>query len=96
MAMARGQFEGRSSSCLRKYRIFLIFVMTILCIQVYLAYVFITLDNNDRDSSKVSSGEVKNKQILYYTLNLPKKDNELLSAPFNVEHAFRNLTLTCI
>lgn len=51
MAMTRGQFEGRSSGCFRKYRIFLVFFITILCIQVYLAYTFITLENDNLDSS---------------------------------------------
>ncbi|XP_043284681.1 xylosyltransferase oxt [Venturia canescens] len=57
MATMRGQLDVRSSSCLRKYRIFFIIVITILSVQVYLAYVFLTLENVSSRAGRSSSGE---------------------------------------
>ncbi|XP_063992970.1 xylosyltransferase oxt [Diachasmimorpha longicaudata] len=58
MATGKSHLEGRSSTCLRKYRIFVIFVGTILCVQVYLAYSFLRLENQTGESSPGSSREI--------------------------------------
>ncbi|KAK0163016.1 hypothetical protein PV327_006732 [Microctonus hyperodae] len=58
MATTKGQLEGRFTSCLRKYRIFFVVVGTILCVQLYLAYSFFKLDNQNDASIRTSSGEV--------------------------------------
>ncbi|XP_015587358.1 xylosyltransferase oxt [Cephus cinctus] len=57
MAVAKGHLDGRSSSCLRKYRIFFVFGITILVAQVYLAYMFFALENEDRKIVRLFSGE---------------------------------------
>ncbi|XP_011302816.1 xylosyltransferase oxt [Fopius arisanus] len=59
MAATKNQLEGRSSTCVRKYRIFVIFVGTILCVQVYLAYSFLRLENQTGESSPGSSREIE-------------------------------------
>ncbi|XP_012525203.1 xylosyltransferase oxt [Monomorium pharaonis] len=57
MPIARGHPGGRSSSCLRKYRLVFAFGITVLCVQVYL-HTFFGLDNDDKSkSSRLSSGE---------------------------------------
>ncbi|XP_034946782.1 xylosyltransferase oxt [Chelonus insularis] len=58
MAVTKGILEGRTSSCLRKYRIFFVIVSAIMCIQIYLAYSFFILDNQNGRSiqpSEISS-----------------------------------------
>ncbi|XP_044597603.1 xylosyltransferase oxt isoform X3 [Cotesia glomerata] len=59
---ARGLLEGRSSNCLRKYRIFFIIVGTIMCVQIYLAYSFFKLQNQDHTSVR-SFDEVNSAKI---------------------------------
>ncbi|XP_012268134.2 xylosyltransferase oxt [Athalia rosae] len=57
MATAKRQFDNRSSNCLRKYKIFFVFGITILCVQVYLAYTFFAFENESRGVMKSSSNE---------------------------------------
>ncbi|XP_033231945.1 xylosyltransferase oxt [Belonocnema kinseyi] len=52
MVAPRQWLDSRSTNCLRKYRIFFVFGISILCIQVYLAYTFLTLENEDQRSSR--------------------------------------------
>ncbi|KYQ54323.1 Xylosyltransferase oxt [Trachymyrmex zeteki] len=56
MATIRSHPGGRSSSCLRKYRLIFAFGITVLCVQVYL-HTFFGLDNDKGKSSRLSSGE---------------------------------------
>lgn len=56
MASTRNNSSGRSSSCLRKYRLLFAFGITVLCIQIYLAHTFFGLDH-DRSKSSRLSGE---------------------------------------
>ncbi|KYN31445.1 Xylosyltransferase oxt [Trachymyrmex septentrionalis] len=56
MAIIRSHPGGRSSSCLRKYRLIFAFGITVLCVQVYL-HTFFGLDNDKGKSSRLSSGE---------------------------------------
>ncbi|XP_025163648.1 xylosyltransferase oxt isoform X3 [Harpegnathos saltator] len=53
---------GRSSSCLRKYRLLFTFGVTVLCVQIYLAHTFFGLDNGRDKSSRLSSGETGSSQ----------------------------------
>lgn len=48
---------GRSSSCLRKYRLVFAFGIIMLCVQVYL-HTFFGLVSDKSKSSRLSSGEV--------------------------------------
>ncbi|XP_046624533.1 xylosyltransferase oxt [Neodiprion virginianus] len=54
MASGKNQHDNRSSNCLRKYRIFFVFGIAILCVQVYLAYTFFALESENRRVIKSS------------------------------------------
>lgn len=58
MVITKNYPAGRSSSCLRKYRLLFTFGVTVLCVQIYLAHTFFGLDNGKSKSSRLSSGEV--------------------------------------
>ncbi|XP_058802558.1 xylosyltransferase oxt isoform X3 [Phymastichus coffea] len=45
MVMTRVHLESRSSSCLRKYRLFFGLGIVLLCAQIYLAYTFLAFEN---------------------------------------------------
>lgn len=63
MATGKSQPDNRSSNCLRKYRIFFVFGITILCVQVYLAYTFFALENETR-TMKLSLKDVSTRSSL--------------------------------
>ncbi|GAB1866064.1 protein xylosyltransferase [Camponotus japonicus] len=56
MATTKSHPGGRSSSCLRKYRLLFAFGITVLCVQIYL-HTFFGLDNGRNKSNRLSSGE---------------------------------------
>ncbi|XP_011505061.1 PREDICTED: xylosyltransferase oxt [Ceratosolen solmsi marchali] len=49
MVVMKTHLENRSSICLRKYRIFFVFGLVLLCTQVYLAYTFLALENENQE-----------------------------------------------
>lgn len=55
--MMKSHSVGRSSSCLRKYRILFVFGITVLCIQIYLAHMFFGIEIRNGKSGRLSSGE---------------------------------------
>lgn len=55
--MGKSHTVGRSSSCLRKYRILFVFGITVLCVQIYLAHIFFGLETRSHKNSRLSSGE---------------------------------------
>jgi hypothetical protein len=60
MVVMKNHLENRSSNCLRKYRIFFVFGLVLLCAQVYLAYTFLALENeNQQKIGKSWFDEVK-------------------------------------
>ncbi|XP_012284899.1 xylosyltransferase oxt [Orussus abietinus] len=80
MASSKSQLNGRSSSCFRKYRIFVVFVGTILCVQLYLAYTFFALENEDRRTARLFSGEGATSQP-EESEGLPKGSRQLKLPP---------------
>lgn len=71
MVVMRVMSDNRSSNCLKKYRIFFVFGVFSLCAQVYLAYVFLALDNGDQHLARQRTDEVMSKHNLSTLFSLP-------------------------
>lgn len=81
MVVARHLLDSRSTNCVRKYKIFFIIGISILCIQVYLAYSFLTLENEDRKSSKRRVTDLKDFSHSEVGEGLPKGTRQLKLPP---------------
>ena len=69
MVVIKNHFELRSSqylkyAILKKYRIFFIFGIILLCTQVYLAFSFLSLENNNQYQNQKLNSFYKDQVII--------------------------------
>ncbi|XP_001604139.2 xylosyltransferase oxt [Nasonia vitripennis] len=81
MVVMKTHLENRSSNCLRKYRIFFVCGLVLLCAQVYLAYNFLALENESQQRPGKATLEETNFSRDDEDEGLPKGTRQLKLPP---------------